>query len=79
MVDQANQLQASWLLNKQCIGITAGASAPEILVQQVLERLEKIAESQSDQSVVVEELGGVLESVTFPLPKAEPLSFNKYI
>lgn len=79
MVDQADQLQADWLLNKQCIGITAGASAPEILVQQVLERLEQIAANQSDQGVVVEELAGVLESVTFPLPKAEPMRFGKYI
>ncbi len=79
MVDQAVQLQESWLTNKQCIGITAGASAPEILVQQVLERLEQIATKQSGQSVVVEELAGVLESVTFPLPKAEPAGFDKYI
>ncbi|ABI60135.1 4-hydroxy-3-methylbut-2-enyl diphosphate reductase [Nitrosomonas eutropha] len=79
MVDQAAQLQESWLANKQCIGITAGASAPEILVQQVLERLEQIATKQSNQGVVVEELAGVLESVTFPLPKAEPVGFNKHI
>ncbi len=79
MVDQAEQLQESWLTNKQCIGITAGASAPEILVQQVLERLEQIAAKHSNQSVVVEELSGVLESITFPLPKAEPVNFNKYI
>lgn len=79
MVDQAAQLQESWLANKQCIGITAGASAPEILVQQVLERLEQIATEQSNQSVVVEELAGVLESVTFPLPKAEPAGFNKRV
>lgn len=79
MVDQAAQLQESWLLGKQCIGITAGASAPEILVQQVLERLEQIVAGQTDQDVVVEELAGVLESVTFPLPKAEPANINKYL
>lgn len=79
MVDQAAQLQESWLFGKQCIGITAGASAPEILVQQVLERLEQIVAGQTDQDVVVEELAGVLESVTFPLPKAEPANFNKYL
>ncbi|BBL35305.1 4-hydroxy-3-methylbut-2-enyl diphosphate [Nitrosomonas stercoris] len=79
MVDQADQLQESWLANKQCIGITAGASAPEILVQQVLERLEEIAEKYSKQEVVVEELSGVLESVTFPLPKADPVNLSKYI
>jgi 4-hydroxy-3-methylbut-2-enyl diphosphate reductase len=79
MVDQADQLQENWLANKQCIGITAGASAPEILVQQVLERLEEIATKYSNQGVVIEELAGVLESVTFPLPKAEPVSLDKYI
>ncbi len=73
MVDQAEQLQESWLIGKRCIGITAGASAPEILVQQVLERLEQIAAGQTKQNVRVEELDGVLESVTFPLPKAEPV------
>lgn len=73
MVDQAEQLQESWLIGKRCIGITAGASAPEILVQQVLERLEQVAAGQTKQNVRVEELDGVLESVTFPLPKAEPV------
>lgn len=78
MVDQAAQLQESWLKNKRCVGITAGASAPEILVRQVLERLEEIAVSQTDRGVVIEELDGVVESVTFPLPKAEPLDMNKF-
>lgn len=79
MVDQAQQLQESWLKNKHCIGITAGASAPEILVQQVLERIEEIVERHTDHGVVVEELDGVVESVTFPLPKAEPLSLDRFI
>jgi len=78
MVDQAAQLQESWLKNKRCVGITAGASAPEILVRQVLKRLEEIAVSQTDHGVVIEELDGVIESVTFPLPKAEPLNLNKW-
>ncbi|MBK6618433.1 MAG: 4-hydroxy-3-methylbut-2-enyl diphosphate reductase [Nitrosomonas sp.] len=79
MVDQASQLQESWLRDKHCVGITAGASAPEILVRQVLERLEQIAVSQTDHGVVIEELSGVVESVTFPLPKAEPLNLSKFI
>lgn len=78
MVDRASQLQESWLDGKRCIGITAGASAPEILVRQVLERLEQIAAGHTDQGVIVEELSGVVESVTFPLPKAEPLNMDKY-
>ncbi|HRQ04607.1 MAG TPA: 4-hydroxy-3-methylbut-2-enyl diphosphate reductase [Nitrosomonas halophila] len=79
MVDRASQLQESWLAGKRCIGITAGASAPEILVRQVLERLEQIAAGHTDQGVIVEELSGVIESVTFPLPKAKPLNMDKYV
>mgnify|MGYP001078517167 FL=1 len=79
MVDQATQLEESWLRDKRCVGITAGASAPEILVRQVLERLEEIAVSQTDHGVVIEELDGVVESVTFPLPKTEPLNLGKFI
>jgi 4-hydroxy-3-methylbut-2-en-1-yl diphosphate reductase len=79
MVDRAEQLQECWLIGKRCIGITAGASAPEILVLQVLDRLEQIAKGQANQGVVIEELSGVEESITFPLPKAEPISLSKYI
>ncbi|MDT8364178.1 MAG: 4-hydroxy-3-methylbut-2-enyl diphosphate reductase [Nitrosomonas sp.] len=79
MVDQAEQLQEGWFRGKRCVGITAGASAPEILVQQVLERLEQIVADQTDQGVVIEELEGVVESVTFPLPKTEPLNLSKLI
>jgi 4-hydroxy-3-methylbut-2-en-1-yl diphosphate reductase len=79
MVDRAEQLQESWLIGKRCIGITAGASAPEILVLQVLERLEQIAKGQTNQGVVIEELSGVVESITFPLPKEKPINLNKYI
>lgn len=77
MVDQAAQLKENWVKGKHCVGVTAGASAPEILVRQVLERLEQIAVSQTNCGVVVEELDGVVESVTFPLPKAEPISPSK--
>ncbi|HNB01819.1 MAG TPA: 4-hydroxy-3-methylbut-2-enyl diphosphate reductase, partial [Nitrosomonas sp.] len=59
MVDRAEQLQESWLIGKKCIGITAGASAPEILVQQVLARLKQIGSNQTGQEVSVEELSGV--------------------
>ncbi len=79
MIDQAAQLQENWVKGKRCVGITAGASAPEILVQQVLQRLEQIAVSQTNCGVVVEELDGVVESVTFPLPKAEPMNLGKFI
>ncbi|TXI20274.1 MAG: 4-hydroxy-3-methylbut-2-enyl diphosphate reductase [Nitrosomonas sp.] len=70
MVDRAEQLQENWFDKKKVIGITAGASAPEILVQQVISRLKQIGADQIGEDVTIEELSGVIESVVFPLPKA---------
>lgn len=70
MVDNAEQLQEKWFVGKYKIGITAGASAPEILVQQVLTRIQQIGAQQTGEDVAIEELSGVVESVVFPLPKA---------
>ncbi|MCE7913837.1 MAG: 4-hydroxy-3-methylbut-2-enyl diphosphate reductase [Nitrosomonas sp. PRO4] len=70
MVDRAEQLQENWFDKKKVIGITAGASAPEILVQQVISRLKQIGADQIGEDVTIEELSGVVESVVFPLPKA---------
>lgn len=70
MVDRAEQLKEEWFVGKHQIGITAGASAPEILVQQVISRLKQIGVEQTGEDVVIEELSGVVESVVFPLPKA---------
>lgn len=70
MVDRAEQLQEKWFNGKKVIGITAGASAPEILVQQVISRLKQIGAEQIGEDVLIEELSGVVESVVFPLPKA---------
>ncbi|SET38872.1 4-hydroxy-3-methylbut-2-enyl diphosphate reductase [Nitrosomonas marina] len=70
MVDNAQQLKDNWFANKHQIGITAGASAPEILVQQVIARIKQIGAEQTGEEVSVEELSGVVESVVFPLPKA---------
>ena len=70
MVDRAEQLQEAWFVGKKIIGITAGASAPEILVQQVISRLKQIGAEQIGEDVTIEELSGVVESVVFPLPKA---------
>ncbi|SFW23495.1 4-hydroxy-3-methylbut-2-enyl diphosphate reductase [Nitrosovibrio sp. Nv17] len=69
MIDRAEQLQEVWLEDKHRIGITAGASAPEVLVQEVIARLRQIGAEQAGREVVVEELSGVVESVVFPLPK----------
>ena len=63
MVDNATQIDAAWLEGKQRVGVTAGASAPEVLVQAVIDRLKELGARS------VRPLDGVLESVTFPLPK----------
>ena len=63
MVDNASQIDAAWLTGKRRIGVTAGASAPEVLVQAVIDKLK----SFGAQSVRV--LEGVEEHVTFPMPK----------
>ena len=63
MVDHARELQAHWLDGKQRIGLTAGASAPDILVQQVISRLRELGATS------VRTLDGVQETVKFPLPK----------
>ena len=63
MVDNASYLQASWLVGKKKIGVSAGASAPEVLVKGVISQLQQMGAQQ------VEELQGVIESVVFQLPK----------
>ena len=64
LVDDANGLDASWFMGKQRVGVTAGASAPEVLVQGVIGRLREFGATH------VAELKGITENVTFPLPKA---------
>jgi 4-hydroxy-3-methylbut-2-enyl diphosphate reductase len=63
MIDRADQLRAEWLAGKRHIGVTAGASAPEVLVQEVVARLKELGAEQ------VTELGGAIERIVFPLPK----------
>jgi 4-hydroxy-3-methylbut-2-enyl diphosphate reductase len=63
MVDNASELQPEWIAGKGRIGVTAGASAPELLVTQVIDRLRALgAES-------IAELSGVVERTVFPMPK----------
>jgi len=69
MIDRAEQLEEKWLHEKVRIGITAGASAPEILVQEVITRLKQLGAGQAAGGVNVQELNGVVEDVVFPLPK----------
>jgi len=63
MVDNASHLRAEWLLGKHKIGVSAGASAPEVLVKEVIAQLQAMGAGQ------VSELEGVVESVVFQLPK----------
>ncbi|QGZ39333.1 4-hydroxy-3-methylbut-2-enyl diphosphate reductase [Pseudoduganella flava] len=63
MVDRADQIDPAWLEGHQRIGVTAGASAPEVLVQAVIDRLKALGAKS------VRPLEGVEENVTFPLPK----------
>jgi 4-hydroxy-3-methylbut-2-enyl diphosphate reductase len=62
MVDSPEDLQPEWFVGKTRVGLTAGASAPEILVTQVIERLRALG------AVSVRSTLGVLETVHFPLP-----------
>ena len=63
MVDNASFLQEEWFAGKKHVGVTAGASAPELLVQEV------IAQIQAWGHGSIEELNGVEESIVFVLPK----------
>jgi len=63
MVDNAEQIDPAWLESSRRIGVTAGASAPEVLVQAVIDRLRQYGAKS------VRPLDGVEENVTFPMPK----------
>ncbi|MCZ4312491.1 4-hydroxy-3-methylbut-2-enyl diphosphate reductase [Comamonadaceae bacterium G21597-S1] len=63
MIDNADELQPAWLEGKQRIGLTAGASAPEVLVRQVIDRIKALG------AVSVRRLDGIAETTKFPLPK----------
>ncbi len=64
MVDNASELRPEWLAGKDRVGVTAGASAPEVLVRQVVEKLRSLGAER------VEEIEGISEKVIFPLPKS---------
>lgn len=63
MVDNAGGLKPEWLQGKKRIGVSAGASAPEVLVQEVIQKLKELGATH------VKELDGVVENVVFHLPK----------
>jgi 4-hydroxy-3-methylbut-2-en-1-yl diphosphate reductase len=63
LIDGPEEIEAVWLEGKQRIGVTAGASAPEILVRRVVDRISQLTGAVVSQAI------GVEESVSFPLPK----------
>ena len=64
LIDGPDDINPSWIVAKQCIGITAGASAPEVLVKQVIEKLCACGASPP------QEMQGTPETISFSLPKA---------
>lgn len=64
LVDSAEDIQAAWLESKKSIGVTAGASAPEILVQELINSLVSLG------ALAPEEMPGEPENISFSLPKA---------
>jgi 4-hydroxy-3-methylbut-2-enyl diphosphate reductase len=63
MVDSAAELKPQWLEGKSRVGLTAGASAPEVLVNQVIARIKSLG------AVSVRKMDGIQETVKFPMPK----------
>lgn len=63
LIDGPESIDPAWLVDRQRIGITAGASAPELLVQQVIHRLKELG------AISVRTMDGLHENVSFPLPK----------
>ena len=63
LIDDATEIKDEWLNEKENIGLTAGASAPEILVEEVITKLEKLGAS------IIKESPGIEESVVFSLPR----------
>ncbi len=63
LIDGADEIQTAWLQGKQSIGVTAGASAPEVLVQEVIAKLESLGAAPA------REMSGRTETIVFSLPK----------
>lgn len=63
MVDSADELQPEWFEGRSRVGLTAGASAPEVLVQAVIDRIKVLG------AVSVRKMVGIEETIKFPLPK----------
>jgi 4-hydroxy-3-methylbut-2-enyl diphosphate reductase len=68
MIDSAEELKNEWFVGKHRVGLTAGASAPEVLVQEVIHRLRALGATS------IRKLDGVTETIKFPLPKGLKLN-----
>ncbi len=73
LIDSAKDIEANWVIGKESIGITAGASAPEFLVQEVIKYIKTFS---NWQGCLVSELMGVEEKVAFALPRELRLSLS---
>lgn len=62
LIDNADDINPLWLDGKQCIGVTAGASAPEVLIEEIVQRLKTLGPYS------VSDMNAVKESANFPLP-----------
>ncbi len=73
MVDDASELREAWFEGKNRVGLTAGASAPEILVKQVVDRIKAMG------AVSVRKMAGIEETIKFPLPKGLKLDAHGHV
>lgn len=71
LIDDAKDIDPDWLKGKSIIGLTAGASAPEVLVQNVVERLKSLGVKQADEDQ------GQRETVEFSLPKELKIDISR--
>lgn len=71
LIDDASDIEEEWLNNRKVVGVTAGASAPEILVQQVVERLKELGVTQAEEDQ------GQRETVEFSLPRALKIDISR--
>ncbi len=73
MVDDASELKEAWFDGKSRVGLTAGASAPEVLVKQVIDRIRALG------AVSVRKMDGIEETIKFPLPKGLKLDAQGHL
>ena len=63
LIDEAAQIDPGWLVDKNAVGVTAGASAPEVLVNDVIKRLQELGGAEP------EEIAGRKENIIFSMPR----------